>query len=120
MSSVDWAAVAHEVMNRINNMTSEEWEVTMDKYRYVPTEDDLRCERVNKMFAHAIVCAIDKGDIETEDICEALGAPLPSIYNSEIESDDAITELDREIKLIHSALDEYFQEIFGMRMEEAW
>lgn len=120
MPAVDWAAVAHEVMEHINHMSHEEWEETMEKYRYVPTEEDKRLERVNKLFAHAIVSAIDKGDIETEDICNALGAPLPSIFDSDIESDVAITELDREIALIHSALDEYFQEIFGMRMEEAW
>ena len=120
MTNVDWAAIAHEVIDRIDKMTPEEWEATMEKYRYGPTEEDKRLERVNKLFAHAIVSAIDKGDIETEDICNALGAPLPSIFDSDIESDVAITELDREIALIHSALDEYFQEIFGMRMEEAW
>lgn len=36
MPAVDWAAVAHEVMEHINHMSYKEWEETMEKYRYVP------------------------------------------------------------------------------------
>ena len=120
MANVDWAAIAHEVIDRINNMTPEEWEATMEKYRYVPSEEDLRYDRVRKLFAYGVAIAIDKGYIEMDQICEALGAPLPSNYYSRPDSEEDIQECERETAIIDSALDEYFQEFFGMRMNEAW
>lgn len=117
MSKVDWAQVAHEVIDRINSMTPEEWKAMMEKHRYIPSEEDLRFERMNKLFACGAAVAIDKGYIEIEEICEALGAPCPP-FDAETEEDER--EAVRQIELIYNALDEYFEEIFGLKRSEVW